>query len=346
VNFSGEFSKNLLPKGMLYFRNLIFGLCLLALPHRLVGGVDIPPKIKPFLVDEFYPVDPALACRIAILKDINDIELRGGKRWRPLFVFLSASFLGIEPEEVLPLAVAIEWIHTGSLMQDDLVDGDNLRRNLPTMAARGVRLRTAVLGGDFIILSALEEIEKLPSRHRLIFPFIRATKALPKGELEQDQLLKQISYNAGDWRRVARLKTGALFGWAWEAPFIVADTSDQFKHRASEVGVRIGELFQLWDDLDDSLILAKRGELNRVLLRAGQLSNTSPFSSEFAPAALEIALAESKQLLLTGLNTLLTEMRDLHRDTRAFREKAQVSETDSENALRCFEQAIEHLSPK
>jgi geranylgeranyl pyrophosphate synthase len=169
----------------------------------------------------------------------------GGKRLRPLLVFLSAGAPPPETEGLVRAAVAVELVHSATLVHDDVLDGSPLRRGRPTVvAAAGRRLATAT--GDLLFSRAFAELVatgSLPSVRVLS----KASAELARGELMQ---------RADAWRAVTverylercRLKTAVLFAAACELGAI------QGAGPAPELaafGERIGVAFQLLDDILD-----------------------------------------------------------------------------------------------
>jgi geranylgeranyl pyrophosphate synthase len=169
----------------------------------------------------------------------------GGKRLRPLLVFLSAGAPPPETEGLLRAAVAVELIHSATLVHDDVLDGSPLRRGRPTVVAAGGR-RLAIATGDLLFSRAFAELAGTGSLAS-VRVLSRASSDLARGELMQ---------RADAWRAVAvdrylercRLKTAVLFAAACELGSIegggAADDLGAF-------GERIGVAFQLLDDILD-----------------------------------------------------------------------------------------------
>jgi geranylgeranyl pyrophosphate synthase len=169
----------------------------------------------------------------------------GGKRLRPLLVFLSAGAPPPETEGVLRAAVAVELVHSATLVHDDVLDGSPLRRGRPTVvAAAGRTLATAT--GDLLFSRAFSEL--VASRSMASVRVLsRASSDLARGELMQ---------RADAWRAVAvdrylercRLKTAVLFAAACELGGL--EGAGPARELAG-FGERIGVAFQLLDDILD-----------------------------------------------------------------------------------------------
>jgi geranylgeranyl pyrophosphate synthase len=169
----------------------------------------------------------------------------GGKRLRPLLVFLAAGVPPPENEGLLRAAVAVELIHSATLVHDDVLDGSPLRRGRPTVvAAAGRTLATAT--GDLLFSRAFGELVRSRSLDS-IRVLSRASSELARGELMQ---------RADAWRAVpverylerCRLKTAVLFAAACELGAIVGGGPSS---ELARFGERIGVAFQLLDDVLD-----------------------------------------------------------------------------------------------
>lgn len=169
----------------------------------------------------------------------------GGKRLRPLLLFLAAGAPPPESEALLRAAVAVELVHSATLVHDDVLDGSPLRRGRPTVVASGGRL-VATATGDLLFSRAFAELAGSNSV-AAVRVLSRASSELAAGELMQ---------RADAWRAVSterylercRLKTAVLFRAACELGAIEAGGAVP---RLAAFGERIGLAFQLLDDVLD-----------------------------------------------------------------------------------------------
>jgi geranylgeranyl pyrophosphate synthase len=172
----------------------------------------------------------------------------GGKRLRPLLVFLAAGAPPPESQSLLRAAVAVELVHSATLVHDDVIDGSDLRRGRPTVAAAAGR-RTAIATGDLLFSRAFAELVRTGSRAS-VRVLSRASAELAAGELMQ---------RADAWRAVAverylercRLKTAVLFRAACELGALAGEGGDATVAGLASFGERIGLAFQLLDDVLD-----------------------------------------------------------------------------------------------
>jgi farnesyl diphosphate synthase len=184
----------------------------------------------------------------------------GGKRIRPLYVYASGRALNLQEENLDSIAVAIELIHTYSLIHDDLpsMDDDDLRRGQPS-CHRQFDEATAILAGDalqalaFEILAAEPGLRDKPSQQlAIILGLARACGAsgMAGGQvLDLASLGEQISQQ--ELEDIHSFKTGELFQFATLAPALMANVSSQQIEALSRFGKLTGLAFQVFDDLLD-----------------------------------------------------------------------------------------------
>ena len=185
--------------------------------------------------------------------------LAGGKRIRPVLALATAHAIGMPTEAVLPLAAALELIHTYSLIHDDLpaMDDDSLRRGRPTCHVRyGEDI--AILAGDAMYAEAMRLVlvEQRGDPARIIECLAELTTASGVRGMVGGQYIdvsNLVEEGVAELRRLHELKTGRLIGAAIECVLLLADdhtrstTLPDFRAFATELGV----LFQIVDDILD-----------------------------------------------------------------------------------------------
>jgi len=187
--------------------------------------------------------------------DLKKKILTGGKKIRGSLLCLVTAALGGSVEGALPRAAAVELIQTATLIHDDFVDQHRLRRNLPALwtleGARG-----AVLLGDIIFASAIHMMNELGREDGLIVS--RAIAEVSRGAyhelLNPSPLLEEMEAGRVDaalYEKVIFLKTGVLFGAACELGAVAAKADHQAQENWRRYGVRIGEAYQIADDLQE-----------------------------------------------------------------------------------------------
>jgi geranylgeranyl pyrophosphate synthase len=179
--------------------------------------------------------------------------LAGGKRLRPLLVMLAAEAVGgleENDEALVRAAVAVELVHSATLVHDDVIDGAKLRRGHPTVVATAGR-QTAIATGDLLFSRAFAELSRNddPAQLRALSD---ASSALAAGELLQREDAYAARVAVERYLRRCELKTAALFEAACRLGALVASGGTALL--ADELGVfarRIGLAFQLLDDVLD-----------------------------------------------------------------------------------------------
>jgi octaprenyl-diphosphate synthase len=191
-----------------------------------------------------------LSSEVALINQIGaHIVSAGGKRLRPAVVLLAARALGCKTDEPALLAAVIEFIHTATLLHDDVVDHADRRRGMKTANAVWGNAG-AVLSGDFLYSRSFQMMVDA-DRMAVMRLLADTTNAIAEGEVLQ--LL-----NAGDpdvtearYLRVIELKTARLFQAAAQLGAIAADQDERVQQRLARYGHELGMAFQIEDDLLD-----------------------------------------------------------------------------------------------
>ncbi len=185
-----------------------------------------------------------------ILKVGNYILESGGKRLRPILVLAFAKALGKEnTENLYPLAVALEYIHTASLLHDDVVDGADTRRGR-TSANRVFGNETVVLTGDYMYANALY-LFSIYGDIDMIRNVSDTVKKMAEGQLLELKRIGDIDLSEEDYFKILMGKTAVLFGSCCYVGTAFATEEKSLRESAYNYGVKIGLAFQLIDDLLD-----------------------------------------------------------------------------------------------
>ncbi len=203
----------------------------------------------------------------------------GAKRARPLLSILFAEITGAPLQPMTQVAVAVELIHSASLLHDDVVDEGELRRGRPTVnAAFGNSV--AVLAGDHLLSAALLKLAPFP--RELTTRAIEVVAEMSKAAVIEVESRRQVELALATWREMAMGKTGALFGLCGHAAGVLAGKG-ALGARLEEAGRRLGLAFQMQDDLDD---LASSGKEDRC----GDLRERTPTFPQLLACAEQPAL--------------------------------------------------------
>lgn len=173
----------------------------------------------------------------------------GGKRMRPMLMVAAAELCGYQGTRHHKLAAAVEFLHTATLLHDDVVDGSDMRRG--KAAANIVFGNPAtVLVGDFLFTRAFELMVEDGSL-KVLKVFSKASSIIAEGEVDQLTAQRRIETSEEHYLQIIGSKTAALFAAATRIPAIVAEKSEAEEQALDAYGRNLGIAFQLVDDAID-----------------------------------------------------------------------------------------------
>lgn len=173
----------------------------------------------------------------------------GGKRIRPMIAVLSARALGFEGKQPITLAALIEFIHTATLLHDDVVDESDMRRGKATANA-AFGNAASVLVGDFIYTRAFQMMTSLGSL-RVLDVMSEAVNVIAEGEVLQLMNVNDSDITEENYMRVIYSKTARLFEAASQCSAILAGSTAEQETALQDYGRYLGTAFQLIDDVLD-----------------------------------------------------------------------------------------------
>ncbi len=183
----------------------------------------------------------------------------GGKRIRPMIATLAAKALGYQGEQHITCAAFIEFIHTATLLHDDVVDESELRRGNPTANAEFGNA-ASVLVGDFIYTRSFQLMTQLNSL-KILQVMSEATNVIAEGEVQQLMNVRDPDTTEENYMRVIYSKTARLFEVSTQTAAIVAGANEMQEKALQDYGRYLGTAFQLVDDvLDYSANAAELGK--------------------------------------------------------------------------------------
>jgi octaprenyl-diphosphate synthase len=192
----------------------------------------------------------SLHSEVALINQVSEyIVDSGGKRIRPALVLLSANLFGEVKPEHHQLAAIIEFIHTATLLHDDVVDESDMRRGKST-ANHIFGNAASVLVGDFLYSRSFQMMVKL-NNMRVMEILADATNTLSEGEVLQLLNVRQTDITEQDYLKVIHFKTAKLFEAATRLGAVMSDANAQQESGLAEYGMRLGTAFQLIDDVLD-----------------------------------------------------------------------------------------------
>jgi len=172
-----------------------------------------------------------------------------GKRIRPAFLFLSSRAGGNFTEFSVDASLAIELIHTATLLHDDVVDESDLRRGQETVNAQWTNL-ISVLMGDYLFAKAFRIMVEAQSME-LMRAISAATERVSVGELRQIEEIGNYDLSEDEYVTIIADKTASLFAVSCETGSILRQKLPSERHRFATFGEKIGTAFQIADDLLD-----------------------------------------------------------------------------------------------
>ena len=218
---------------------------------------DASETLKPLL--EIVAEDMQAVNRIILDKAVSDVELiprlahhlidSGGKRLRPMLTIASARLCGYVGQGHVRLAAAVEFMHTATLLHDDVVDESNLRRGRQTANAQFGNA-ASVLVGDFLYSRAFQMMVGVGSP-RVMAVMANATNVIAEGEVLQLMNVHDVATGEEQYLRVIRYKTAKLFQAATQVGAILGEASPQVEQALTDYGMHLGTAFQLIDDVLD-----------------------------------------------------------------------------------------------
>lgn len=199
-------------------------------------------------VDEV--IRSSLHSEVPLINQVSEYIINsGGKRLRPALVLLSAGLFEAPSLAHHQLAAIVEFIHTATLLHDDVVDESDLRRGKST-ANHLFGNAASVLVGDFLYSRAFQMMVKLQNM-RVMEILADATNTISEGEVLQLLNVHNVEVSEQEYLKVIHFKTAKLFEAATRLGAIVSGATLQQEQALAEYGMRLGTAFQLIDDVLD-----------------------------------------------------------------------------------------------
>ena len=257
----------------------------------------------------------------------------GGKRIRPRLVLLFSSALGFDGPERFELAAIVEFIHTATLLHDDVVDESALRRGRETANALFGNA-ASVLVGDFLYSRAFQMMVSI-DRMRVLDVLADATNVIAEGEVLQLMNLHDPDLAVDAYLRVIRFKTAKLFEASARLGAVLAGVETPVENACADFGRSLGTAFQLVDDLlDYEGATAQLGKNVGDDLREGK--PTLPLLIAMARGTDEDRLL-IRHAIEHGEVARLAEIVDIVRRTGALEATRDAARAEADNARRSLD---------
>ena len=207
----------------------------------------------------------------ALLQEVlTHVSSRSGKMMRPMLTLLSAKLCGGVCQDTLYSAVALELMHTATLIHDDVVDESEERRGL-TSVNKTYDNKIAVLVGDFILALSIENVSKV-TNNRFSSIVAATTQELASGELLQLKSVHNQEISEEVYFRIIHQKTASLFAACAQAGTVSATNDENLIQRLSKFGETLGLCFQIRDDIFDYSQSAEIGKPTGNDMKEGKLT--------------------------------------------------------------------------
>ena len=213
-----------------------------------------PSQALALIAADMNGVDALIAQRlttsVALVGDVSQyIIAAGGKRLRPQLLLLCCGALGYTGAHRLTMAAVVEFIHTATLLHDDVVDDSTLRRGLPTANARFGN-PASVLIGDFLYSRAFQMMVQVQEM-RIMQVLADATNVIAEGEVLQLMNMHNADLSEADYLQVIRSKTSKLFEASAQVAAILSKATPAVESACATFGQALGTAFQVIDDVLD-----------------------------------------------------------------------------------------------
>lgn len=219
--------------------------------NKIVNPFEtLPAKVKMDLDAVNQLIYKHMDSQVSMIPKLGEyIISAGGKRIRPVLTLVAAHLCDYKGTLHIDLATSVEFIHTATLLHDDVVDNSETRRG-KSAAHTVFGTKYSILVGDFLFSRAFElmvETQSLP----VLKVLYRASSVIAEGEVLQLQTANNLTTTERDYFNVIKAKTAALFSASCEIAPILAQVSEDKRQALYDYGDAIGQAFQLTDDILD-----------------------------------------------------------------------------------------------
>jgi octaprenyl-diphosphate synthase len=302
-------------------------------------------NVTDYLKDDFAALDACIQTQLhsdveLVQKVSSYIVKAGGKRLRPALLLLAADAVGLAKDaRATSLAAVVEFIHTATLLHDDVVDESGLRRGKPTANALFGNA-ASVLVGDFLYSRAFQMMVRCENL-RVMDVLADATNVIAEGEVLQLMHMGDASLTEAQYLKVIEYKTAKLFEAAARLPAVLLGDA-ALENALADFGRKIGAAFQIIDDVldyeGDSAVMGKNlgddlreGKVTLPLIFAMQRG--TPVQRAAIEAAIDNASSSSADEHAAHMHAVLQAVQTTQA-TLSARQSAQALVTD---ALACLD---------
>lgn len=264
------------------------------------------------ITDDLKRVEEAIAKHletdVSFISDIAHYVLSsGGKRIRPVLIILTARLCNYVGPRIYDLSAVIEFIHTATLLHDDVIDNSHLRRGHPTVNSRWGN-EISILIGDYLYSKAMS-LSLADKDHQVMETISNVTMEMAKGQVVETLKQRDLSTNEADYYRIISSKTASLFAASCTIGALVGNVSLQKRAALTAFGHELGLAFQMADDTLD--FVAPEARLGK------------PVNSDLKEGKITLPIIVAMRHATPGEIKMITEYLD----------NEQVTDADAENIL-------------
>ncbi len=214
----------------------------------------MPKQMVGFIEDDLKQVEEAIArhleSEVSFISEVARYVLSsGGKRIRPALLILCARLCNYIGERMYDLSAVIEFIHTATLLHDDVIDNASLRRGSPTVHALWGN-EMAILIGDYLYSKAMA-LALADKDHLVMQTVSNVTVEMAKGQVIETLRQRDLGISEADYYRIIALKTASLFAASCTIGALLGGIDPTQRARVSTFGHHLGIAFQMADDTLD-----------------------------------------------------------------------------------------------
>lgn len=286
------------------------------------------------IADDMRAMDAVIARRlqseVPLVAEVSQyIIAAGGKRLRPALVLLMSGALGYEGDQRFNLAAVVEFIHTATLLHDDVVDESTLRRGRST-ANEVFGNPASVLVGDFLYSRAFQMMVEVGDM-RIMQTLAEATNVIAEGEVLQLMNMHDAALSEEGYLRVIRSKTAKLFEASARLAALLAQATPAVEQQCAEYGQALGTAFQVIDDvLDYDGDVAEMGKNLGDDLREGKVTLPLIIAMQ---RGTEAERATIRQAIETGNTDQMAEIIAIVQQTGALLATRDAAAAEAQRAL-------------
>ena len=209
---------------------------------------EIVEAINKAMDNYLYEKEPSL-----LYQAVKHLPFAGGKRLRPILAYLACEAVGGDGIKTIPFSVALEFIHTFTLIHDDIMDKDEMRRGLPSVHKKfGENM--AILAGDTLFAKAFETVSNIKNEKivkKLVKNLAFMAKEICEGQALDIEFEKIDYIEEHLWMEMIEKKTARMFEHAAMGGAIIGKGSNDEIKALQNYGLNLGMAFQIWDDCLD-----------------------------------------------------------------------------------------------